>query len=491
MKFFSGRKKEPLTSVNRYATIVIGLILTTFLIGAGIWMLAVFLDDVARTLTFQTIGVSAALMSPFLLLAFWSARHTYYGFKGYRYVKQEKEVAPIDRTKPANLKEKWKEFGFFFAFSLLSIWLLLSGAISTEDWRYWLFVLGGIALFVMSAISLISIVNRWSIEKEESIYPFGFVLSGVLCLIALIIGAVVLQDNLLTEYSTHLLVVGAIVLAIIILQIGYRLGFKVAGKANEQAQGYLEDCLQSEKTGGYFCYLSVLRRELANEIMNRDANKYLQNYKQLLGEKERLDRLSKNEIDDRLKVMNKDYSHYEYFDKIGTRDYVLYDDAFGSESIEDLIKAYNAIVNFTYMTEKSEPYWNIRTGGISGEELIHLKEYVSRFRDTILLAHLHHAKRDYDIYTSTEPRDPSYENDRYVVTPLPARNPAHEYGVFIKCLDQYGIFETFYGDDDKNFNSFYRSDSSFEERRSLDGLGIRSGLTSEKSLRSIESWKWT
>lgn len=251
---------------------------------------------------------------------------------------------------------------------------------------------------------------------------------------------------------------------------GYFIGFKVSKRQNTEVTNILKNELITSNASDRSAYLGVLRRELGNEIMNRDPDRYLKNYYHLLDEKAKFEKLANEEIITRIQTISQDFRYFTDFDVIGTRDYVLYSNAFDTEDIDSLIRTYNNIVSYALLQTKIDEFWKYKVSEISEEELEHLKEYVSKVRDTKFLAHLHQAERDYWNYKVTEPEDLSFENNEYTVHPITDVAEV-AYGVYIKKTDEYGIFSTFYGDN-KNFDSYYRTDATFEKRIPLYNLHI-------------------
>lgn len=202
MNLVSRQKKEILKPFDRIAAIAIGLILTPFILGSGVWLIVAIIGPAfkggggEKSAIAATIIYGSLIIIPFSYLTFWSARHTYYGFKGYRYVKEilPKEVLPTDRSQEASLKEKWGSFGFFFGVSLLEVLLLLTEVVSIANWMGWLILTSAIIFSIMSVISLISIINHWSIEKEESIVEkiMGFLVGTPVVLVLILVAIALL-----------------------------------------------------------------------------------------------------------------------------------------------------------------------------------------------------------------------------------------------------------------------------------------------------------
>jgi len=258
---------------------------------------------------------------------------------------------------------------------------------------------------------------------------------------------------------------------ILIGLVAFYLGYKVSLKVSAQVIKELKRELESSNATDRSAYLGVLRRELTNELMNRDPTRYLSNYYHLLDESEKFDHLTRDEALTRIQAISQDYKYFNDFDVIAVRDYILYSDALSIESDDNLIRIYNQIVSYSLLQAKVDKEWEYKVAKVKKEELEHLKEYVTRVEDTKFLAKLHQAERDYFNYSAAEPDEGTYENKEYIIQPIPHFAEV-SYGVYIKESGEYGIFSRFYSDDNKRSDSYYRSDELFEERIYLRNLNI-------------------
>lgn len=264
--------------------------------------------------------------------------------------------------------------------------------------------------------------------------------------------------------------------------IGFLLGYALVRVATRKQIALLTKHMNrdfaSSNAADRSAYLGVLRREIANELIKRGPRKYLDNYLYLLDEKRKIAGLTAKEALIRSLAISQDYKLYKDFDIVEARDYVLYSDKLDWRNDDELIRAYNNIITFSLLQEKIDSQWEGKVPGIDETELEYLMEYLSRIRDTIFLAHLRRAQRDYENYMATAPDILAYENIDYFVRPIPAM-PEIAHGVHIKETSEYGVYSEFY--DEKIFRSYYRSDETFKNRIPLHALTIPYCITEKTS----------
>lgn len=258
-------------------------------------------------------------------------------------------------------------------------------------------------------------------------------------------------------------IVGASVFA---LAAGVWVGTKASASATRSALGRAETSQAHDRHN----YLSVLRRELANLLIWRDPDRYLRLYElvhaQLQSNSEsRLDMLRS-----RLSGLCEKYPHYSDFDALGTRDYVLYLDAADMLNIEDLERRYQDIVTFIALSIVTDKEWQF-FHATSDKELVHLRSYVQRIKDTLLRARLEQAIHERYIGARAENADfdSAFETAEYSV-----RHVHHfaetRFGIYVKKTNDFGIYGIFYADDGRKFEKYYRSDPTFEKEQRLHVL---------------------
>jgi hypothetical protein len=79
--------------------------------------------------------------------------------------------------------------------------------------------------------------------------------------------------------------------------------------------------------------LFVLRRELANYLVNHDPDRYLRLYREARATELTLNKAERTVQETELKKITDKYPMYESFDFVGSREYVLYGDTLGDYGI--------------------------------------------------------------------------------------------------------------------------------------------------------------
>jgi hypothetical protein len=218
--------------------------------------------------------------------------------------------------------------------------------------------------------------------------------------------------------------------------------------------------------------LSVLRRELANWMFRRDPDRYRRAYKEAHEASAAIGAANRAEQRRQLAKLAEQYPFYTDFDLVGTRDYVLYADALGRNSYEDIERHYTDIIRFQALQAALDENWP-RTSATSDKELAHLDGYVRQFRDTLFKGRLEAAVREF--YAYRHAKGDGLCN--YETAVLAVRHVAHfaetRYGVHFKDTDEFGLYGVFFADGrDKPFTGFYRSNAGFAEETMLDDMPI-------------------
>lgn len=220
--------------------------------------------------------------------------------------------------------------------------------------------------------------------------------------------------------------------------------------------------------------LSVLRRELANWMFRRDPDRYRQAYKAVHEATAAIATADRAEQRRELAKLAEQYPFYTDFDLVGTRDYVLYADALGTNSYDDVERHYTDIIRFQALQAAIDENWP-GTGATSDKELEHLDSYSLRFKDTLFKARMEEALREFNAYRRGKGDDAG--PDIYETTTLAVRHVAHfaevRYGVHFKDTDEFGLYGVFFADNrDEPFTGFYRSSAGFTEETILHDMAI-------------------
>lgn len=227
--------------------------------------------------------------------------------------------------------------------------------------------------------------------------------------------------------------------------------------------------ISSEKTEAEIRYFSVLCRELANELIRRNPDRFVELTEQIVMEVEKIERLSKEDVLVRLRGMAQTYWEYVAFDGVGTKNYILYEDGLAGTGDIEIEQHYRDIQIWCALNAVSNEAWRFTGECVSTEKRWNeIVEYVSRYKDTLLLYQLKCAKRDYDLHQGTLfeldeenaiSKDlENYKNENFEVQSLGLNGPnaPMELAWLVKVLatGEYGCWSVFY--DDKIFVSYFK-----------------------------------
>jgi hypothetical protein len=218
-------------------------------------------------------------------------------------------------------------------------------------------------------------------------------------------------------------------------------------------------------------YLQTLRRELANVLVWRNPQRYLQLYRQIHAEVSSLGSFRPEEVHSRLAELCKKYPNFSDFDTIETREYVLYADGVSMMDDDELERNYRDLVMLAALSAIVDEAWKAAAGFVhttSDKEFAHLTEYVQRIEDTKLTLRIERAINDNYLARTDDARN--LDNEFYTIIDLPhfAENC---YGVHLKCTNEFGIYSFFVFDDGHISKNYYRSDPNFQMEQPLEPLG--------------------
>ena len=228
-----------------------------------------------------------------------------------------------------------------------------------------------------------------------------------------------------------------------------------------------------------FC-LKVLCRELSNEMIRRDPDRFVALNEKIFDEVQELQNASKTVVLQQLKDMSGAYFSCREFDIINTASFVLYEDAFNHAWLEtDVIeKRYRDIRVLCALRAMANDTWD-RFGyeaPITSGEVQRIREYVQMFKDTVLLNHIKAAERDYALYQVQDHlcENGVYKNSEYEVRTL-RWIPDLARSFKIRSSGEVGGTTTWFIDDDSHtsYYSLKSADSSdLEDWRRLNDLHI-------------------
>lgn len=250
-----------------------------------------------------------------------------------------------------------------------------------------------------------------------------------------------------------------------VLLVGVVLGFWLGARA--AAEGVKPGIQQLARTQAYDRnnYLRILRRELANHLMQRDPAMFERLYEKLHYDIARYDTFSKDGLAGEFRALVERFPQYDDFDLIGTRQHVLYPDAFGIHDDEDASEHFRAIVRFQALNAKLDDAWS-QFKATSEDDLKHLHDYARDVRDAKFKKRLKSAI-DLFYFARGEDRD-SFETRDFSVVRV-SHIAEIRYGVHFKDTDEYGLYGSFHGDRAEPYESYYRTNMMFEDETPLMG----------------------
>ncbi len=263
---------------------------------------------------------------------------------------------------------------------------------------------------------------------------------------------------------------------------GIIVGFLVRRKLNSKHEHVFNQAVDELRRGwSYdqaFC-LDILCRELSNELIRRDPDRFVALNEKILDEVQEIQKASKTVVLQQLEGMSGAHFSCRDFDIIEKASFVLYEDAFGYIGDTDVIeKRYRDIRVWCALKAAANDAFD-RFGyeaPITSEEVQRIREYVQMFKDTVLLNHIKAAERDYALYQVYDHlcEDGVYKKSEYEVRTL-RWIPDLARSFKIRSSGEVGGTST-WSTDDGSHTSYYslRSADSFDFKdcRMLNDLHI-------------------
>jgi hypothetical protein len=261
--------------------------------------------------------------------------------------------------------------------------------------------------------------------------------------------------------------IGTVIVGIVLFFV-FGFGLKQGHKLARDSTNFASRDVRTAQAHDRNNLLDTWRREIANLLVWRDPDHYIDLYRSLHHEVSAYRKWEKAALQAKFDEISKRYPHYEDFDPIGTRLHVLYADARPSD--KELEDRFADITRFQAILCATNSSWGM-FAATSDDDLHHLMEYALRIKDTKFQLRLERAISDYYAANATkdvtEHADLEYGNTTVQRVPHFAEN---RYGVHFKDTNEFGLYGFFVSDDGRIFHSYYRSDDTFEEVRLLDIL---------------------
>ena len=229
-----------------------------------------------------------------------------------------------------------------------------------------------------------------------------------------------------------------------------------------------ENYLNSESDRQYWSH--ALLREIGNELISRDRQFYLDQFKDMFSEWQELKSSGKEELIDRSNEICKKFPMYSDFDYLQTWPHVIYPDAFIHETNDELWRIYKAIKFFHAIKLELDDTLIGLPSPFNENEKNHLKEYFQTLENTEMLANIHQAKDTFNLLRDNEVEylegDWIYETRKYKFKRV-YHYSENRVGVYIKDIKKYGMWSWFVDDESKVYRSFYSTNERFEEQENL------------------------
>jgi len=259
-----------------------------------------------------------------------------------------------------------------------------------------------------------------------------------------------------------------IVIGIVALVGGFVFGSRLAAKEIAPALTRVANTQAIDRAN----FLQSLRRELANVLVWRNPQRYLQLYRNIHAEMSSLESYRPEEVRKQLMDLCKKYPNYNDFDVIGTREYVLYADGLSMMDDAELEGCYRDLVMFAGLSTLIDEAWkdaasNMFVHTTSDRELAHLTEYVQRIEDTKLRLRIERAMDDNALARKND--GGNLNSDFYTIVDL-SHFAEKRYGVHLKRTNEFCIYSFFVFDDGRINHGFYRSDPNFQTELRLRTL---------------------
>lgn len=223
--------------------------------------------------------------------------------------------------------------------------------------------------------------------------------------------------------------------------------------------------------------LEILRRELANYLVRYDPDRFLHLYRKARQVENEIDSGDNDLREAQNTLLVKRYPFYADFDLIGTRDHVLYADAFNTHAVDEIEEHYLNLVKFHSLQRAINPDWKFRQAATSEESLNHLQTYVQKIKDTRFKQRFERAVSEFfdrgEIMPLVIPSGSVVYETRILAVYHIDHFAENRYGFHFKDTSEFGLYSSFYDDErDKTYERFYRSDRKFEAETYLDHLRI-------------------
>jgi hypothetical protein len=246
---------------------------------------------------------------------------------------------------------------------------------------------------------------------------------------------------------------------------GIYLGNRAASTAWQAANESLRRILSHDQSRE----LSTFRRELANNLVRRDPDRFLRLYNKARVAEAEIEQATEAANQTQLAAIADKYPCISDFDFVGTLEHVLYADSLRNHDIDAIENHYLKLVQFHALKRNVSDDWLAIHPATSGQVESHLYTYVRQIEDTKFRQRIEAAKLEFYGFRGNRrldkvgSNDPLYETNRLAVYSV-NRTAESRYGFHFKDTNEFAIYSL--------DGYFYRSNLLFKDEVLLDCLRI-------------------
>ena len=126
--------------------------------------------------------------------------------------------------------------------------------------------------------------------------------------------------------------------------------------------------------------LATYRRELANYLLQRDPDRFLNLYRRARAAESAIEAGIGEDREAQLALLTNRYPFFSDFDLVGALEHVLYAEALRGYRLEDIEEHYLCLVKYHALRRALDPDWRFRGRATTNSKLEHLQTYVQKIK---------------------------------------------------------------------------------------------------------------